>query len=102
MTNNIGQCFLRDTETFSLDNWIDASLQWISSKAGMQASQGSLSIGIPPEGGLEPEIIEHGRPQVKRKIVNLFEHFADCFDALLEPASEGILAGIFQGSVKVE
>src|SRR5882724_1251208 len=68
----------------------------------MQAGEGSLAIGVPAQSGFETEVIEHRGPQIKRKVMDLFQHLSDRLDAFFEAASEGVLAGIFERRVEIQ
>src|ERR1051326_8534876 len=102
MTNDIGQSFLSDAKTFGLDDGIDAPFQRVSAKTGMEASQRSLSIGVPSQSRFEAEVVQHRGAQVQRQIVNLFEDLANGVNTFLQTPSQRVLAGIFQRGMEVE
>ena len=95
MPDDIGECFLGNTEAGSLDHWIKAVLQRVGGEARLQARQSGLLAGVPAQSGLQAQVVQQRRAQAQREIAHLAEHSPDSLQAFVEViAQQGSIGGV--------
>src|ERR1051326_101461 len=102
VTDNVGKGFLRDAETFGLDNRIDAFFKRVRAKTRLQTGERSLTVCVPAQSRFQAEVVQHRGTQIQREIVDLFEDASDCLDAFFEATSEGSLAGVLECGMEIQ
>ena len=59
MPYDVGKSFLSYAEAGGFDNRIEAVIQRVSLEFSLQSGQGGLAVGVPPQGGVQSQIVKH-------------------------------------------
>ena len=62
MTHDVGEGLLCDAETFGFDDRVEPAIEALGAKFSPHADQGGLPMGVPAQGRLQPEVVQHRRP----------------------------------------
>ena len=101
MFHHVGQRFLGHAKTLGFDHGIQALLQGVRPDFGLQPGQRGLPLGVPAQRRLQAQIVEHGRAQVQREVMHLFQHALDHLEALFQARRQGVGARRLQQRLQV-
>src|SRR5262245_43244013 len=91
VAHHIGERLLGYPEAFGFNDSVKPAMELHASEASLKTRDGGLSVGEPTQGSFKSQIVQHRRPQIERKIMDLLEHAFNCLDAFLEtPGQPGL------------